>query len=252
MTDQGWYLYAVSRGLTADDVDGVEGLAGRPVRLVPSDSLCAVVSEVDLDEFGEDGLRRNLEDLEWLERVARTHDTVVARVSDRAATAPLRLGTICLGDEAVRTRLKDRRDQLAAILDAVDGRAEWSVKVYHRAKPTDSVESPTAESGTAYLQRRRAESARRQQEDRTDTALAEQIHQTVSRVAVDSRRLRPQDPRLAGYDGTMTLNGAYLMERDRSAEIEELISGISAEHPDAGVELGGPWPPYSFATLEQS
>ena len=49
----------------------------------------------------------------------------------------------------------------------------------------------------------------------------------------------------------MTLNGAYLVDVDASAEFEATARRLQAEHPDAGIDLRGPWPPYSFAILEQ-
>jgi hypothetical protein len=49
----------------------------------------------------------------------------------------------------------------------------------------------------------------------------------------------------------MTLNGAYLVEEARAAEFTELVARLTGEHPQARIEAQGPWPPYSFATLEQ-
>src|SRR5262249_6608748 len=93
---QGRYLYAVSRGLPPRDVAGVAGLGGAPLDVVEHRGLAVLVSSVDLEEYGEEGLRRNLEDLAWLEATARGHDEVVRFAAARGATAPMRLVTICL------------------------------------------------------------------------------------------------------------------------------------------------------------
>src|SRR5699024_2896934 len=132
--------------------------------LVEHGGLAAVVSPVDLDEFGDEGLRRNLEDLSWLEEVARTHDAVVTQVSQSAPTAPLRLATICFGDEGVRARLAEWQEPLTAALDRIEGRVEWSVKLYddfgtQTAPSAQSSDEP--ETGAAYLMRRRAENAQK-------------------------------------------------------------------------------------------
>jgi hypothetical protein len=46
----------------------------------------------------------------------------------------------------------------------------------------------------------------------------------------------------------MVLNGAYLVDRTKSGELRELVAQLQERHADAGarLELGGPFPPYSF------
>ena len=114
MAERGRYLYAVTRDLAAQDLAEVTGLDGGPLDVVEKDGLAAVVSDVDLAVYGEQGLREHLEDLTWLERVARRHDDVVHAVAQHGPTAPLRLATICLDDDGVRSRLAEWHDGLAA------------------------------------------------------------------------------------------------------------------------------------------
>ena len=64
-----WVYALAEREETA--LPGLTGVAGGPVRLIDADGLTAVVSNVSLAEFGEEALRRNLENLAWLEAVAR-------------------------------------------------------------------------------------------------------------------------------------------------------------------------------------
>jgi hypothetical protein len=232
-----------------------EGLDGAPLEVVEHRGLCAVVSDVDLDEYGEDGLRRNLERLEWLEEAARCHDAVVQHVSRQGPTAPLRLATICLDDAAVRTRLDEWHLALEQVLDRVEGRLEWSVKaiapaVAGTAVPADR--QPVASGGgAAYLQRKRDQSLARQDAEEVAMRAAEEVHRALSAVSVASRRLPSQDPRLTGHQGTMTLNGAYLVDIDEGAAFESRVRSLVTAHPDTVIDVRGPWPPYSFATLEQ-
>ena len=71
MSGTGRYLYAIGRGIEEGDLSSLAGIDGGRLELVQHRGLDAVVSSVPLDEFGEEGLKRNLEDLEWLETVAR-------------------------------------------------------------------------------------------------------------------------------------------------------------------------------------
>lgn len=255
MTDTGLYVYAVARGLSEADLAQQTGLGSAALRVVTHRGLDAVVSEVGLDEFGDDALRRNLEDLQWLERVARTHDGVTRTVSRTAASAPLRLATICLSVERVQALLDEWHGALTSALDRVEGRDEWSVKLLvpraadHRS--TVSSGAGTEERpGAAYLQRRRNEAEEKARAASDAEALAEEVHAQLSGLVVASRRLALQDARLSGLQGRMVLNGAYLVDRERTSAFTDLTERIAAAHPSLQVEVQGPWPPYSFATLE--
>lgn len=251
MSETGSYLYAVGRDTTVDDLHERTGVDGGAIRVVRDGDLSAVVSTVGLEEFGEQALKRNLEDLDWLERVARSHDAVVADVARLGPTAPLRILTIYYDDDGVRRRLREQREELTESLERVTGRSEWGVKAYD-ASPASGTPAPRAEeSGAAYLKRRRDENTRHTEDAQAAAQLAERIHDLVRPLVVASRRLPPQDPRLSGRRETMTLNGTYLVDDDRATDLRELVAGLSAEHPQARIELHGPWPPYSFATLEK-
>jgi hypothetical protein len=80
---------------------------------------------------------------------------------------------------------------------------------------------------------------------------ARRIHDELARLCVASRELPAQDPRLSGHSGTMVLNGAYLVPDDAGDAFAARIEELAAEHQDVLVDGRGPWPPYSFAMLEQ-
>lgn len=254
MAERGLYLYAVSRGLDEQALDGTSGLRGESLRVVGHRGLSAVLSLVDLDEFGEEGLRRNLEDLGWLEQVARGHDTVVGAVAQAGPTAPMRLATIFHDEDGVRARLDEWYDALQSALDRVEGRREWSVKAFAPTRTSEAAQQQEATgsgSGAAYLQRKKDETEQRHNAEEKALQVADGVHDALSALAVASRRLRPQDPRLTGHEGTMTLNGAYLVEETEAAAFGEAAASLAERYPEAGIEVHGPWPPYSFATLEK-
>ena len=51
--------------------------------------LALLVSRVPLAEFGEEPLRRNLNEFAWLERVARAHEAVIGAALGRRPVVPL-------------------------------------------------------------------------------------------------------------------------------------------------------------------
>ncbi|RAY13621.1 gas vesicle synthesis GvpLF [Actinomadura craniellae] len=252
MTDSGTYLYAIAQETGEALPDGLTGVAGTPVRTIAHAGLAGYVGTVPLAEFGEDALARNLEDLAWLEATARAHHQVVDVVARLAPTAPVRLVTVYAGDGQVRELLERRLAEFSATLDSVAGRQEWGVKVYVDpqtvARPAAGPGTAADRSGAAYLRRRRAGMRDRDDALRRATAHGDRVDAALSAVAVESRRHRAQDPRLSGRDEWMVLNGAYLVDAERGDEFATAVAALRG--PEVGIELTGPWAPYSFTVLE--
>jgi hypothetical protein len=256
MSEPGTYLFAVARGLSTDGLGGHEGLRAAPLRVVEHGRLQAVVCSVDLEEFGEAALTQHLEDLAWVEEVARRHNEVVWLVAQHATAAPARLVTIFAGDDSVRRMLAEREADLGPSLDAIEGCQEWSVKLYGVAAPAQEA-APTpvgagAGSGAAYLQRKKAAAQQRRAASETSAQLAEAVYRSLGETAVAARRLAPQDPRLTGRREPMVLNAAFLVPAERGQEFHDAVRGLDDGGGAVTAEVAGPWPAYSFATLERS
>ncbi|GAA3956466.1 GvpL/GvpF family gas vesicle protein [Actinomadura viridis] len=259
------YLYGVARGLDPAALEGTIGVAGTAVRAVAAGDLTALVSTVRLDQYGEEALRANLEDLAFLEETARAHHHVVDRAAHAAPTAPVRIATLYRDDERIGEILTQRREQFTEVLDSITGRTEWGVKAYaypeaYEEAPTEApTEAPAATTagpgtgssagagaGTAYLKRRQDQRRRREDATRRITAQAEAVHTELAGHAVAARRHPPQDPRLSGHQGTLILNTAYLVDDEASQGFLAVADDIAARLPGIEVEVTGPWPPYSF------
>ncbi|GLK07022.1 GvpL/GvpF family gas vesicle protein [Streptosporangium carneum] len=260
MTEAGTYVYAITRDAGTPRPEGLRGVAGAPVRTVERAGLVAYVSTVPLDQFGEEPLRRSLEDLDWVGSTARAHHHVVETVAQAVATAPVRLVTVYSGEEQVGDLLERRHDDFVEVLSRVAGRREWGVKAY----VGQVAESPlaggrtggdpggrtgeTGGPGTAYLKRRQSSLRDRENVWRHAAAQAEHVHASLAAAAVASRRHRPQDPELSGRTEWMVLNGAYLVDDDRSEEFVAALDALRGHGLD--LELTGPWAPYSFTAVD--
>jgi hypothetical protein len=254
----GIWMYAVTDGtLVGHETEGTSGVAGEQVRTVQEGGLTAVVGTVPLDDFGEAALARNLEDLDWLERVARAHDSVVAGVARHVSVVPLRLATVCLDDERVRALLTEHREQFSSALALVTGRTEWGVKAFADRKALTAAvaeaqtEGAGSGTGTAYLLRRRAQLAAQESVERDAAARAAEIHERLLRVSAAGRRGAPTDPALSGSHEWMLLNGTYLVDDDRTDEFRSEVEELASMYTGIRLETSGPWPPYSFAGAER-
>jgi hypothetical protein len=249
--DEGLWAYGVTAAGAAPS--GLTGVAGGAVEPLEHDGLALLVSRVSLDEYGEEPLRRNLNDLAWLERTARAHHAVVDRLSRAGAVVPARLATVYRDDARLAQVISEQHDDLAGTLTRLTGRAEWGVKGYAasgaRPRPEESASAGgggAGGAGAAYLRRRRSELADREQRQRITAEAAAAVHAALAGYAVEARRHAAQDQRLSGAAAPMVLNGAYLIDRNGRSGFADLVSALADRYQQIRLELTGPWPPYSF------
>jgi AraC-like DNA-binding protein len=257
------WLYCVARAgdPLPDRLPGVH--AAHAVERIERDGLSALVSRVPLDEFGEESLRRNLNDLGWLERVARSHEAVLEHALARATIVPVRLCTIFDDEQGALEMLDERRAALVAALDALAGRSEWSVKLLvdraaleqaAAADLSDDAAGTAPGSGAAYMLRRRHERESRELAERLARGLAEDVHARLRDRASDAVLSAPQNRELSGHEGDMILNGAYLVDAAEVESLRELVAALQDRHRALGarLELSGPFPPYNFVERAQA
>jgi hypothetical protein len=259
---EGIWAYCITRASDAPPMDGVHG---SQVERVEEGGLAVLVSRVPLSEFGEDALRRNLNDLDWLERVARDHEAVLERALEDGTIVPLRICTIFADERGAARMLADQRSALDTALDVLDGRQEWGVKLTvdraaleaaarERAPDASDEELEGRSAGGAYMLRRRQERQLREAADRLAGEIAEDVHARLQDWATDAVVNPPQNPELSGHEGDMLLNAAYLVETAKVERLHELVAELRERHRELGarLELTGPWPPYNFVPRTES
>ncbi|WP_430332775.1 GvpL/GvpF family gas vesicle protein [Rhodococcus sp. ACT016] len=249
------WVYAVTTdGSFPGGISGIRGVAGEPLRIVADSGLAAVVGSVALDQFGEDALRRNLEDLDWLSETARSHDAVVAAICAGGATVPLRLATVYYDDERVRTMLRESSTELDEALERIADRTEWGVRAYgNRGTLTEKREASQETgrpSGTAYLMRRRAQAAAREDAESTAAMHADEIYAELADLSVAAIRQPPSPPSLAPRQSWEILNASYLVDNQKTREFASAVEAVNDRIDDVETILTGPWPPYSFTAVE--
>ncbi|TJZ58680.1 GvpL/GvpF family gas vesicle protein [Streptomyces piniterrae] len=253
------YAYAVAwddDGSLEEALSGLLGVADAPVHLVragASGDVVVAVSPVPERDFEEGALRAHLEDLDWLELVARAHHRVIEALATRTTVLPLRLATVYLDDERVRLMLEARWEAFADRLSRLAAHVEWGVKIYVEAPaaaetPAQPSADPDVSPGRAYLSRRKAQRHAREDAYRDAEQAARRVADAARDYAVDRLQHRPQQGELAHGPGENVINDAYLVPQQHAesfrTEILRAAEGLTGVH----VEVTGPWAPYSFAT----
>ncbi|MFD7614712.1 GvpL/GvpF family gas vesicle protein [Streptomyces sp. NPDC059828] len=249
------YVYAIVPEDTAlkHIADELEGIDDRAVRWVSEGAVAALVSSVPADAFGEQGLKKQMEDLSRLESIARAHHTVVGSAFAVGTVLPMRLATVYLDDARVRALLRQRRSEFEGLLDRLHQHVELGVKVYVEPPRTESADAAprtaTAGTGRAYLQQRRAQRRSGQDLHRRAAAVAEEAVHEAAGLAAARVVHRPQQGDLASAPGTNITNEAYLVPASHAARFREVLDALVRDSPGVRIEVTGPWAPYSFAGL---
>lgn len=255
-----WWTYciiaAADREAAPLGAPGVEPTG--TVELVEEGGFAAVVSPVSLEEFSDERLREHLDDVEWVERVARAHEGVLERALEKTTILPLRLCTLYRDRDGVRSMLREQERGLRQALASLEGRREWGVKLFLdsdrlaevMAAETEASPSGDQTAGTAYMSRRRRERQLGERARELGESVAQEVHARLEQVAADARANPLQRAEVHGRDARMLLNGAYLVQRERERDFDETVGALREQWGPSGFELDltGPWPPYNFVS----
>jgi hypothetical protein len=244
------YVYCAVEGRpdTLPALGMPDGSAPRTLPLTGAVSL--IVSDVPSASYNAGSLEPRLADLDWVGTAGAAHHAVVDALAEAGhVVLPFRLFTIFSHTDAALDTFRRSLPAMQRAFDRVRGRQEWVLRI---GKPDPTREAPgavsdaPAASGTGFLRAKaeaRREALARAERVRHD---ARASFDTLAQLA-DAATARPVDPA-----GNLLCDGALLVLPSR---IEALRAALtrSAERllrDGCPVSLTGPWPPYSFASMD--
>ncbi|MBI1902684.1 MAG: GvpL/GvpF family gas vesicle protein [Planctomycetia bacterium] len=268
-----WYVYCFTWA-GAPRADLGEGVDPRfPVERIANPPLAAVASRVGWDRVDLSKLEEGTVDVPWLCSVAARHHEVVFRAAGESPVLPLRLGTLFRSRESLLARMRANQPQLADALEQLNGRQEWSVKIYRDREPTtdpgathgacqpNSHASPlaaahavggdvlTADSpGRRYFAEKHREHEGRRAARQVLRRELSAVESALEPLAAAWRRLGPLPACPTNEPQTVVWNGVFLLPvawceafRARCRRLQQHLADQQLR-----LELSGPWPPYHF------
>lgn len=251
------YVYAVTRDPATPEVDGVDGT--RRFGTVTADRIAAVFTAVDAEAFSQEAIDARAGDLEWLGAIGYRHQDVVSDLMKRTAIVPLRAFTLFSSEEAVRAYLHEHADMLAKVLERLDGKQEWTLRVeLDPARWSESLTSrvvslrdlqneiASAPPGKAFLLRKKLDDEKK----RASHTAEQEVVGEIERLVLEKLGCETVAETRERRDGAFPQINV-LINRDEEATLQELHAEMTARYEAEGVTLGltGPWPPYTFANV---
>jgi len=248
------YVYAITRAPATPDCDGVDDT--RHFGVVSADGIAAVYSRV---AFSQEIIDQRAGDLEWLGAIGYRHQEVVAGLMKQTAIIPLRAFTMFSTEGALHEYLESNRESLRKILDRLDGKREFTLRIELDPQRwndalvarVDSLralsgEIESASAGKAFLLRKKLDEEKKRASREAEQQLVAEIERAVAeKLACDV----VSESRVQREGAFPQIN--VLIDRDEESRLQELHASLADRYDKEGVTLAvtGPWPPYTFANV---
>ncbi|MEM9457118.1 MAG: GvpL/GvpF family gas vesicle protein [Myxococcota bacterium] len=227
------------------------------LEVVSGGGLVALAESVGDGEFSPPVLDQKLQSLEWVAARASAHQAVLDQVMHEGPVVPARLCTMFSGAAALRARLCAQGSRFHALLGAIEGRQEWSVKVYcDRSALVRSIAAregqeppgePSGSPGRDFLLRKRRRAAVARRADEAIDDCVDDVLGFIEDLAFDSRSRSLLSDKTTCRADTMMFNAAVLLDPGAEHALVRALDEVSETHGNCfSIVLGGPWPAYSF------
>lgn len=254
------YVYAIARAAHPRP-ERVEAINGSDViDVVTAGQLAAFATPVDDVDFSQGVIDARARDVEWLGAIGYRHQSVMHALMQSGTIIPLRAFTLFASDESLRRHLENERPRFVKLLDRLEGKQEWTLRIEFDpqlwsealVRRVDSLrdlseEIAAASAGKGFLLRKKLDDEKKKASREAEQQVMAEIERAVmDKLACDTVAETRQQR-----------SGAFpqinvLLDRDEESRLEELREELGGRYAADGVTLAltGPWPPYTFATIE--
>jgi hypothetical protein len=177
---------------------------------------------------------------------ALEHHRLVERICASQPCLPVRFGTTFATADAARASLASRSTELRAALDRVAGKSELALTLLWRESADPAAPAPaTAGPGRRFMEERRARYAAREARKARAGDLVERL---IAELPVERSLVWHQTCTSEG----VAVSLAVLVPSDQATQRKADLHRLAGCFSDVVGVVNGPWPPYSFASIEDS
>lgn len=231
---------------------------------IPHKEIEAIVSNVDLKEYGSKALAKKAkEDVKWIIKHAQKHEKVIEHAMKNrgkiAPIIPMKFGTIFEKPQGLENILKKDYQKFRKTLKNLDGKQEWSVKVYVKESPLQEKlkssekkikarvkQAKELPRGADYFGELEVEKELGGLMQKKIGELVNAFFKALGAIAFEADKNKVLSQELRGRKEPMVLNSAYLIAGAKVRDFIEKVKELQKSNPEFIFEHTGPWPPYNF------
>lgn len=251
------YVYAIARAghPMPERVEAVDG--SDRLNAISSGELATFATPVDDVDFSQGVIDARAKDVEWLGSIGYRHQSVMNALMHGGTIIPLRAFTLFASEESLRRHLESERARLVKLLDRLDGKQEWTLRIEFDpqlwsealVRRVDTLralsdEIAGAAAGKAFLLRKKLDDEKKRASREAEQQVVAEVERAVMETLVCDTVAETRQQRSGAFP---QIN--VLLERDEEARLEQLRDALARRYAEEGVTLAltGPWPPYTFA-----
>jgi len=253
----GLWLYAIARvgHPVPERIEAIDGSSN--LELIVEGPLAAFCTPVDLREYAQAAVDSHARDLDWLGAIGYRHQAVMQALMNGGTVIPLRAFSLFGSRQMVEAQLRSGREQFAKVLQRLDGKQEWTLRIEFDPQRWNEAltsrvgslraiaeEMSSSSQGKAFLLKKKLDEERKRASREAETQVVAEIEKEVlQRLSCDTVSESRQQ-----RDGAFPQINV-LIDRDEESRLQELHASLNDRYASDGVTLAmsGPWPPYTFA-----
>lgn len=230
------------------------------------DGYYAIVKYVSESEFSEENFKNNLSDIQWLETNAFDHIRVINMIMENCTVIPFKFGTLFNKEEGLKKFIADYSDSLTENFGYIEGKEEWSVKIYcDRKVLSEKIDELSKEAaaleelimssspGKAFLLKRKKTELIENEIDRLCKMYGQEYYDQFNNLSESTsiNNLLPKE--FTGREDTMILNAAFLVNKLKVTDFKDAVDSLRKKDDNSSffIEVTGPWPPFSFISIKE-
>jgi hypothetical protein len=243
-----------------------EALELKDLKFLVCGDFYVVIKYVSSEEFSEENFINNLSDIEWLENNARDHIDVINLLMGQNTVIPFKFGTIYHTEESLRKFITDYSDSLFENFHHIEGREEWSVKIYcDRKSLSEQIDELSEEAaalekqimasspGKAFILKRKKSELIENEMDRICKNDGQDYFNEFKNLSVSTNLNNLLPKEFTERGDTMILNAAFLVSKTNVNDFRSTVGTLRKKDGNSGftIETTGPWPPFSFISIKE-
>lgn len=255
----GILLYCITDRLDQDlfEILGMDGKG--KLYSIEDSGMFAIVSNISLEEYGEEAIAEKGEDINWLKEKAVLFMDIILKINAITNMIPMKFLTIFTSDDRVRNIINENYNQFLHNFEKIKNRDEISLKIYcDENKYKEKVMGEEIKKfensiigkpkGAAFFLKKKFEGELDDKIQNRICNAANQMTEKVSNLANQIKLNKLLAKEITGIPTQMILNCAFLIDRDKKDIFTDKINELKDEFENNGfvIELSGPWPPFSF------
>jgi len=265
--ETGLYLYCV-REKCNETIEVLKTMSGdEKVQILPFLDLEAIISEVSIEEFNSEEIRKKAEeDLDWIKVKAQIHEEVIEQAMRSGGSTiipviPMQFGVIFKTREKLQETLYNNLEKFRKSLEYLAGRQEWGIKAYLDQKVFEVFlekgneellakkrEAEALPKGLSFFAKKKVASTIEDIKEKELDKIINEIYERLAESGISLHKAKILEKDFTLMDEEMILNGFYLIEESRLNEFRGKTEEFRDKFNHCGIkiEMSGPWPSYHF------